>query len=237
VSRKDAPAPEAGQLVTAVGAVIFASDEPVPASELAEAFGGMDEAQIEAAIRALAEVHEGSDSGLRVEKVAGGYRLATRPEVGALVRQFMRRRNRARLSAAALETLAIVAYRQPVTIPEIQAIRGKDPTAALKNLLDKRLLRILGKKKVVGSPLLYGTSRQFLVHFGLNSLDDLPSIEEFEGFVDVLEGGPGELLAGGGTESHEEQEPPDPSEAGQPVEPDPEEPGAADRGGDETWSA
>jgi len=174
-------------LVAAIGAMIFASEEPVGPREIAEAFTGLDEEAVEQAVRRLAESHASSDSGLRVERVAGGYRLATRPEVGAWVRQFMRQRNRARLSPAALETLAIVAYRQPVTVPEIQAIRGKDPTAALKNLLDKRLVRILGKKKVVGNPLLYGTSRQFLVHFGLDSLGDLPSIEEFDEFLGSLE--------------------------------------------------
>ena len=80
-----------------------------------------------------------------------------------------------------------MAYRQPVTAPEIQAIRGKDPSAALKGLLDKKLVRMLGKKKVVGSPLLYGTAKEFLVHFGLNSLDDLPSMEDFDAFVGLLE--------------------------------------------------
>ena len=104
------------------------------------------------------------------------------------MRGFFRHRNRTRLTPAALETLAIIAYRQPVTSPEIQAIRGKDPSAALKSLLDKRLIKILGKKKVVGSPLLYGTRREFLEHFGLNALDDLPAIEDFDEFVDVLEG-------------------------------------------------
>jgi segregation and condensation protein B len=122
-----------------------------------------------------------------VEQVAGGFRLATKPAVGALVRPFFRQRNRTRLSPAALETLAIVAYRQPATVPEIQAIRGVDPTGALKNLLEKKLVRILGRKKVVGNPLLYGTTTQFLVHFGLNKLEDLPSIEEFDAFVGALE--------------------------------------------------
>jgi segregation and condensation protein B len=110
--------------------------------------------------------------------------------VGPWVRRFFQQRNRTRLSPAALETLAIVAYRQPVTGPEIQAIRGKDPGAALKGLLDKKLVRCLGRKKVVGSPLLYGTPREFLVHFGLNSLEDLPSIEDFDQFLEVLDARP-----------------------------------------------
>jgi len=114
--------------------------------------------------------------------------LATRSQVGPWVRRFFRDRNRTRISAAALETLAVIAYKQPVTAPEIQAIRGKDPSASLKTLLEKKLVRILGKKKVIGRPLLYGTSRQFLVHFGLDKLDDLPAFEEFEQLVDSLEG-------------------------------------------------
>ena len=97
-----------------------------------------------------------------------------------MVRQFFRQRNRTRLSPAALETLAIIAYRQPITVPEIQAMRGVDPSGALKSLLEKSMVRILGRKKVVGNPLLYGTTKQFLVHFALNQLEDLPSIEEFD---------------------------------------------------------
>jgi segregation and condensation protein B len=222
VSQKDDPAVDAGLLIPAVGAVIFASGEPVAAREIAEVFGSVDEEQVEEAIRRLNDAHTQGASGLRVEKIAGGYRLATRPDVGSLVRQFMRQRNRTRLSAAALETLAIVAYRQPVTIPEIQAIRGKDPTAAVKNLLDKKLLRILGKKKVVGSPMLYGTSKHFLVHFGLDSLDDLPSIEEFEGFVDALEGGAGDLLAQGGDEAPGSEDSPDPESGDAATKPRPD---------------
>ena len=90
---------------------------------------------------------------------------------------------------AALETLAIIAYRQPITVPEIQAMRGVDPSGSLKSLLEKSMVRILGRKKVVGNPLLYGTTKQFLVHFGLNRLEDLPSIEEFDEFLGALQCG------------------------------------------------
>jgi segregation and condensation protein B len=157
--------------------------------EIAEAFGGLDVGEVQEAIRTLQESYDGNGCGLRLEKIAGGYRLATRAEVGHWVREFIRTRNRARLSPAGLETLAIVAYRQPVTAPEIQAIRGKDSTGALGTLLEKKLVRILGKKKVVGRPLLYGTSKQFLMHFGLDSLGDLPSIEAFDQFLEALESG------------------------------------------------
>lgn len=175
------------QLVAAVGAVLFASGEPVQPKEIASALKGVAMPDVNKAIEELEAQYAKNEAGLRLEWVAGGVRLATRPEVAEWVRQFFRQRHRTRLSHAALETLAIVAYRQPVTAPEIQAIRGKDPQGPLKNLLEKKLLRLLGKKKVVGSPLLYGTSKQFLIHFGLNSLADLPSMDEFDAFVGGLE--------------------------------------------------
>jgi segregation and condensation protein B len=174
-------------LEPAVGAIIFASDEPVLPTEIAGALGGVDPARVEEAIGWLERHFERNGLGLQVERVAGGVRIATRPEVGGWVRRFFRERNKTRLSLPALETLAIVAYRQPMTAPEIQAIRGKDPSAALKGLLDKKLIRCLGRKKVVGSPLLYGTTKQFLLHFGLDSLADLPSIEDFDQFLEVLQ--------------------------------------------------
>jgi segregation and condensation protein B len=173
--------------------VIFASSEPVEAKEIAAALGeGLELDDVERAIERLEEIHRDSDTGIVVERVAGGVRLATRKDVGPWVRSFFRQRNRTRLSPPALETLAIVAYRQPVTAPEIQAIRGKDPTAALRGLLDKKLVTALGRKKVVGNPLLYGTSRFFLEHFGLNSLADLPSMEEFDRLVGLVEAAAGD---------------------------------------------
>jgi len=182
--RKPLPDP----LEPAVGAMIFASDEPVRPQEIAQALGEIAIADVEEAIRSLESQFAHAGVGLYLEWIAGGVRLATRPEVGNWVRQFVRHRNRTRLSLPALETLAISAYRQPITAPEIQAIRGKDPQAAIKGLLEKKLLRCLGRKKVIGSPMLYGTTKEFLVHFGLNSLDDLPSIEEFDQFLGAMEG-------------------------------------------------
>jgi segregation and condensation protein B len=187
--------PGADELVAAVEAVMFAAAEPVPAGEIAGALGNLDEAAVEAAIETLRQRLEAGAGGLRLERVAGGWRLATRPEVGAWVRRFFRQRNRTRLSPAALETLAIVAYKQPITAPEIQAIRGVDPAHGLKSLLEKRMVRILGRKKVVGNPLLYGTTKQFLVHFGLDRLADLPSLEDFDQFLGALQGGGGGLFA------------------------------------------
>lgn len=175
-------------VVAAVEAILFAAGEPVHPKEIAAALGeGLDEEAVAAAVDALSRALDERRSALCVERVAGAFRLATRSEVGAQVRQFFRQRNRTRLSPAALETLAIVAYRQPITAPEIQAIRGVDPSGALRSLVDRKLLRILGRKKVVGNPLLYGTSKHFLVHFGLDRLTDLPSIEDFDQFLGALE--------------------------------------------------
>jgi segregation and condensation protein B len=187
------PAP-GNDLIAAVEAVLFAAAEPVQPKEIAAAFSGATESEVAAAIDALRERYSKGPGGLTVEQVAGAFRLATKPEVGAMVRQFFRQRNRTRLSPAALETLAIIAYRQPITGPEIQAMRGVDPSGALKSLLEKSMVRILGRKKVVGNPLLYGTTKQFLVHFALNQLEDLPSIEEFDEFIGALEGGEAPLF-------------------------------------------
>jgi segregation and condensation protein B len=182
-------------LVPAVEAILFAAGEPVHPKEIAAALDGADEDGVVAAIEALARRYDLEGAGLHVERVAGAYRLTTRPDVGAQVRRFFRQRNRTRLSPAGLETLAIVAYRQPITAPEIQAIRGVDPSGALKSLVERKLLRILGRKKVVGNPLLYGTSKHFLVHFGLNRLEDLPSIDDFDQFLGALETGEAPLFA------------------------------------------
>ncbi len=181
------PQPPAELLEATLQAILFASGEPVVAAELAEAFEGWSAAEIADALERLGARHARRAEGLRVERVAGGFRLATDPRVGPWVRRFFRHQHRTRLSAAALETLAIVAYRQPITAPEIQAIRGVDPGAALRSLLDKRLIRIVGRKKVVGTPFLYGTTSRFLEHFGLDRLEDLPSLEELDELVGHLD--------------------------------------------------
>jgi segregation and condensation protein B len=118
--------------------------------------------------------------GVLVEDVAGGVRLATRPEMVGWLRRFFDVSGGNKLSMAALETLAIIAYRQPITGPEIQELRSVSPAGVLKTLLERRMVRIVGRKEVVGKPFLYGTTREFLVHFGLNSLKDLPPLEELE---------------------------------------------------------
>jgi segregation and condensation protein B len=171
--------PEATKLRSILEALIFAAEEPLTLADLEELFPGAPKEQLQEAIDAVAAQWDGGDRGLQVLRVAGGYRLTTRPDLGEWVRALFRARNRRRLSGAALETLAIVAYRQPITTPEIQALRGIDPAGVLQTLLDRRLLKVVGRKKVVGKPMLYGTTPEFLTHFGLNTLADLPTLEEF----------------------------------------------------------
>ncbi len=178
------PAPERDPSMKAIlEALLYASPDPVGLEELKEAFGADRAAEVEEALAGLLEEYGAEGRGLAIERVAGGYRIATRPELAGVLREFVKRRNRARLSRAALETLALVAYRQPVTAPEIEAVRGVNPSSILRSLLERRMLRILGRKRVVGKPFLYGTTPEFLEHFGLNSLDDLPSLEEFAGLL------------------------------------------------------
>jgi len=172
---------ERSEMEIAIEAILFVSSEPVPRGKLAELFDEEDRAEAESAIDAVLE-RFGPEvgRGFMAEEVAGGVRLATRPELVGWLRRFFEVASGNKLSMAALETLAIVAYRQPITGPEIQELRNVSAIGTLKTLLERRLVRITGRKEVVGKPFLYGTTREFLVHFGLKSLADLPPLEEFE---------------------------------------------------------
>ncbi len=112
--------------------------------------------------------------------MAGGYRITTRPQYHEAVRAYLRTRPSAKLSMAALETLAVIAYKQPVTLPEIMEIRGIKGTSTIRTLLEKKLIQTRGRKKVVGRPMMYGTTKEFLIHFGLNDLSELPTLKELE---------------------------------------------------------
>ena len=170
------------ELVAAVEALIYTSDEPVPVKLLSNVLKE-DEESIVAAAEQLAKEYAERNGGLQVREVAGGYQIATRPELHDEVRRFLKTRPSAKLSIAALETLAVIAYKQPVTVPEILEIRGVQSASAIKTLLDKRLIVAKGRKETVGKPMLYGTSKDFLLQFGLKDLTDLPSIEDFEDLV------------------------------------------------------
>lgn len=166
-------------LVAAVEAIIFVSDEPVTTKLLADVLDENKQA-IEAAVEQLLSEYEGRDGGLQLREVAGGWQITTKTEYHEDVRNFLKTRPSAKLSLAALETLAVIAYKQPVTVPEILEIRGVQSASAIHTLLEKRLIVTKGHKETVGKPMLYGTSKEFLLQFGLKDLSDLPSIEDFE---------------------------------------------------------
>jgi segregation and condensation protein B len=167
------------ELVAVVEALIFVADEPITTKLLAEVLGE-DRDAIEAAVTELQKEYEGRESGLQIREIAGGWQIATRTELHEEVRKFLKTRPSAKLSLASLETLAVIAYKQPVTVPEILEIRGVQSASAIKTLLEKRLIVTKGHKETVGRPMQYGTSKEFLIQFGLKDLTELPSIEDFE---------------------------------------------------------
>lgn len=170
---------EARELKVIIEAIIYVADEPVTLDDLKRIFPEESEETISAALAELVAEFN-STRGLMIAQVAGGYRMSTRPEHHEWIRSYLKTRPGARLSLAALETLAVIAYKQPITVPEILQIRGVKSTAAIRTLLEKKLIVPKGRKKTVGRPILYGTSKEFLIHFGLNDLSELPTLEEFE---------------------------------------------------------
>ncbi len=160
-------------------AIIYAADDPVRPEQLKDIFPDESYDKIETALQRLAEEFNTRRGGMMIREIAGGFRMSTRPEHHEYVRAYLKTKPGAKLSMAALETLAVIAYRQPVTLAEVLAIRGKKSTTALRTLLEKKLVAIVGRKAVVGRPILYGTSRDFLIHFGLKDLSELPTLEEF----------------------------------------------------------
>jgi segregation and condensation protein B len=163
----------------ALEALLFSSSRPVSEKDLADVLEATREA-VQGALARVEVAAQGSERGIRLEKVAGGWRFVTRPEFDSLLRRFHEVTERSRLSLAALETLAIIAYRQPITVPEIQELRGVNSASVIKTLFEKRLITTAGKKPVVGTPFFYRTTSEFLVRFGLNDLEELPKPEEIE---------------------------------------------------------
>jgi segregation and condensation protein B len=159
--------------------LIFVSGEPLSAKTIADVLKE-ERAVVENAIAELAAEFNGRDGGLHLRELAGGWQFATRPQYHEHVRAFLRSRPSAKLSLASLETLAVIAYKQPVTVPEILEIRGVQSPSAIKTLLDKKLIVAKGRKDTVGHPMLYGTSKEFLMQFGLKDLSELPSMEDFQ---------------------------------------------------------
>jgi segregation and condensation protein B len=161
-----------------IEALIFVSDEPLSAKTIAEVLKE-ERSVIEEAMAFLVAEFNARNGGLQLREVAGGWQFATRPEYHEHVRAFLKTRPSAKLTLASLETLAVIAYRQPVTVPEILEIRGVQSPSAIKTLLDKKLIVAKGRKDTVGRPMMYGTSKDFLLQFGLKDLTELPSVEDF----------------------------------------------------------
>jgi len=160
-------------------ALIFVADEPIGVKSIADVLK-LERDAVETAISDLAKEYEVRNGGLQLREIAGGWQIATRPEHHEQIRAYLKSRPSAKLSLASLETLAVIAYKQPVTVPEILEIRGVQSPSAIKTLLDKRLIVAKGRKETVGRPMMYGTSKDFLIQFGLKDLTELPSIEDFQ---------------------------------------------------------
>jgi segregation and condensation protein B len=167
------------EMMAIIEALIFVSEEPLSNKALADVLKE-DRGWIDTALEGLAEEFNARNGGLFLREVAGGWQFATRPEHHEHVRAFLKSRPSAKLSLASLETLAVIAYKQPITVPEILEIRGVQSPSAIKTLLDKRLIIAKGRKETIGRPMMYGTSKEFLLQFGLKDLSELPSIEDFE---------------------------------------------------------
>src|SRR5271169_5116912 len=176
-------------------AIIYAAETPITleqmialVKEAVVAEGVADDAEIKSRVRSVVEElvgeYGGPDHGIEIRQVAGGYRMSTKPEQHEVVRAFAKSlKPPIRLSLPALETLAVIAYKQPVTVPEISDIRGVDSSGVIATLLDRKLITTAGRKAVIGRPILYKTTKEFLMRFGLNEVSELPSMEEFEKLV------------------------------------------------------
>jgi segregation and condensation protein B len=164
----------------ALEAIIYAADEPATIEQLAKALGE-EKLVVQASLDELVGSYGSEERGIEIRAVAGGYKLYTKPQQHDVVRRFIKSlRPPLRLTMPALETLAVIAYKQPVTSPEISEIRGVNTAGVINTLLDKRLITTAGRKEVIGRPILYKTSKEFLMRFGLSDLEELPSLKEFE---------------------------------------------------------
>ncbi len=176
-------------------AIIYAAETPIPLEQITQlvkesvtAAGAADDAEVKLRVRSCLEElvgeYSGPDHGIEIRQVAGGYRMSTKPEQHEVVRNFAKSlKPPVRLSLPALETLAVIAYKQPVTVPEISEIRGVDSGGVIGTLLDRKLITTAGRKQVIGRPILYKTTKEFLMRFGLKDVSELPSMEEFEKLV------------------------------------------------------
>lgn len=209
------------ELKALLEAIIYVSEEPVTLDALAKTLKETPREELRAVLKEMAEATQVPDRGVEIRVVAGGYRMYTKAEHHEAVRRFVRsQKPPLRLSMPALETLAVIAYKQPVTGPEVEAIRGVDPSSALATLLDKGLVVTAGRKQCVGRPILYRTSKEFLIRFGLSGVDELPTLKEFEelaraalGEAEMPPSTPEEPAADAPTEPVAEENPAEPEHA------------------------
>ena len=229
-------------------AIIYAADEPVTLDQIASVLkddlqsestvieinapredkddknkAKQDKAQLRALIEELIAEYESSERGMEIREVAGGYRMSTKPEHHDLIRGFAKSlKSPMRLSLQALETLAVIAYKQPITGPEISEIRGVDSSGVLANLLARKLITTAGRKQVIGRPILYKTTKDFLLRFGLKDVSELPSMEEFEKMAGDVQG---DLLTGPVADATGVPDAPEPKDSTCASEPVPTEAG------------
>ena len=168
------------ELKSAIEAVLFIAGNPLSVDRLKSLFEEATQEQIEAQLARLKQAYDDRSAGIMLAEIAGGYQLVTRPEYAAWLRKFRSVKVSTRLSKPALETLAIIAYKQPITRTEMEVIRGVNIGGIMRNLMERRLVKIVGKKDVPGRPMLYGTTPEFLQYFGLKDLSALPTLKEFQ---------------------------------------------------------
>lgn len=166
-------------LKSAVEALIFASEKPITLEQIKKSLETSDSAGLNKTIEELSREYESQNRGIRIVEVAGGFQMATCAIFAPFLKKLFKNRNSDKLSRQSLESLAIIAYKQPLTKAEIETLRNVNVDGVMKSLLDKNLIRVCGRKKIPGRPFVYGTTREFLEHFGLKSLQDLPKIEDF----------------------------------------------------------
>lgn len=187
------------ELKPVVEALIYLAEEPLTIDAMVELLGKEQETSIRKSVSELCRRYASPECGIEIKEIADGYKMATKPEHHDWVRKYLKHQKPpVRLSLAALETLAVIAYKQPVTLPEIQEVRGVNATAVMKTLVERKLVTTGGRKSVVGRPILYKTTKDFLLQFGLKNLSELPNLDEYEEIVQASLGG---MSAVAGTET------------------------------------
>lgn len=166
-----------------IESLLFVSDGPLLIEQIANVLDGLEPNVIRELLLELAREYQENFRGMRIVEVAGGFQMVTNPDFASYLKKYYKHKHAERLSGPSLETLAIVAYKQPVTRLDIESIRGVNADGVVKNLMEKGLIRIVGRKEIIGRPFVYGTTKQFLEYFGLNSIEELPNMQEFSSLV------------------------------------------------------